>query len=101
MYYSKQISKLNSINQQIKDLLKERKSILEAMVPDVKYAIKRKMDWTSFTMNNGLNIDLFGDLKTDIRTTHDPGCRYVFTITPKEGDEFTISLDFREEFSKY
>ncbi len=99
MYYSKQILEFNKIQERLSELKKQLRNTLDCMLPDVQNAIKRKMDWPDI---NTKCIDyVFGSLKIDAETSIDPNARYVFTIKPREGDEFWISLDFREDFSKY
>ena len=81
------------------ELKKQLRDTLDCMLPDVQNAIKCKMDWPDI---DAKRIDyVFGSLKIDATTSIDPDARYVFTVEPREYDEFWIALDFREEFSKY
>lgn len=99
MYYSKQILEFKKIQEQLSELKKQLRDTLDCMLPDVQNAIKRKMDWPDI---DAKRIDyVLGSLKIDAETSIDPHARYVFTIKPRESDEFLISLDFREDFSKY
>lgn len=99
MYCSKQILEFKKIQEQLSELKKQLRDTLDCMLPDVQNTIKRKMDWPDI---DAKRIDyVLGSLKIDAETSIDPRARYVFTIKPMEHDEFWISLDFREDFSKY
>lgn len=99
MNYSKEILEFKKIQEQLSELKKQLRDTLDRMLPDVQNAIKCKMDWPDI---DAKCIDyVLGSLKIDATTSIDPRARYVFTIKPRERDEFWISLDFREDFSKY
>lgn len=99
MNYSKEILEFKKIQEQLSELKKQLRNTLDCMLPDVQKAIKGKMDWPDI---DAKRIDyVFGSLKIDATTSIDLNARYVFTIEPRKGDEFWISLDFREDFSKY
>ena len=99
MYYSEQIPKFKEVYKQIKDLLKQRDQIVRDMMPDIKKALLSKMDWNSVIINS-----FDASSKSILMSVENPEegdrVRYVFAVDIRDGDEFWLNLQFREDFSK-